>query len=756
MALAQCGDSSRCDRRRDGLLGHRHAAAGRGQDGHAGAVRASGNPDGRLLSFFGRAFADSTPDFWDRRSLAIDDGRPLELEVDADREPVAPGETLRYELSFGNQSGTATTDTELSFPLPASTTLVEASDGGTLVGNVVIWDLGTLNPGDTDKRRVTVQLAGGVDNGDVIEVDAAEISGISNFETQRTRQQATTRVETASQLAFSVDMPAQPLRNFTFSPIHVTVTNRSATVQNGVRAELFFPPGLGDMDEDFFSDGGKCTNTGNSGECDAGETAFWDIGTLPAGTGKTVTLVPFPLSDNPDGRLLSFFGRAFANSTPDFWARRALAIEDGRALELEVDAAREPVAPGEMLRYELSFGNQSGTATTGTELRFPLPSGTSLVEASDGGSEVGSEVIWDLGTLNPGDTDKRRVMVQLAGGVDDGDVIEVDAAEVSGTSNFETQRTRQQATTRVETASQLAFSIDMPAQPLRNFTFSPVHVTVTNRSATVQDGVRAELFFPPGLGDMDEDFFSDGGKCTNTGNSGECDAGETAFWDIGTLPPGTGKTVTLVPFADSGNPDGRLLLLFGRAFADGTPDFWERRSVPTRDHRALNLEIDAEMNPVPGDTSIEYRIAVGNQDQNEANSVGLSVPIPPGTSVLSADGNSQITSDSVLWNIGTLNAGQATRRNLTLALDTPLNAGDIIELGSGTLAADGLAATRNTTTVRTQINRKVNQTLSLTPETALPGTTVAVDTVVRNDSVVQVADVATETAVFGQKELFTT
>ena len=65
------------------------------------------------------------------------------------------------------------------------------------------------------------------------------------------------------------------------------------------------------------------------------------------------------------------------------------------------------------LRYELSFGNQSDTATTDTELRFPLPAGTSLVEASDGGSQVGNEVVWDLGTLNPGDSDKRRVTVQL-------------------------------------------------------------------------------------------------------------------------------------------------------------------------------------------------------------------------------------------------------------------------------------------------------------------------------------------------------
>ena len=306
----------------------------------------------------------------------------------------------------------------------------------------------------------------------------------------------------------------------------------------------------------------------DTSRCNAVETAFWEIGTLPPGAGKTVTLVPDARSDNPDGRLLSFFGRAFADGTPDFWDRRTIAIDDDRPLDLAVDADREPVAPGGALRYELSFGNQSNTARTDTELRFPLPAGTSLVEASGNGTSVGSEVVWDLGTLNPGDSDKRRVTVQLGGSVGNGDLIEVDTAEISGTSNFLTQRTRQQATTRVETASALAFSIDMPAQPLRNSVPSPIHVTVTNRSAVVQNGVRAELFLPPGLDRFLRGAFSDGGDCTTVVDTSRCNAGETAFWEIGTLPPGAGKTVTLVPDARSDNPDGRLLSFFGRAFAD--------------------------------------------------------------------------------------------------------------------------------------------------------------------------------------------
>jgi len=249
-------------------------------------------------------------------------------------------------------------------------------------------------------------------------------------------------------------------------------------------------------------------------------------------------------------------------------------------------------------------------------------------------------------------------------------------------------------------------------------------------------------------------FFSDGGDCTNAGNPADCDAGETAFWDIGTLPPGAGKTVTLVPVAASSNPDGRVLSFFGRAFANGTPDFSGRRSVAIDNARPLNLEIDAAANPVASDMTIDYRIAAGNQGQAAATGTTLTLPIPIGTSVLSADGNAEVGADAVTWNLGTLEAGQATRRNLTLSLDIALDPGDILALGSGALAADGMPVTRNATTVRTKIDRDLNQALSLTPETALPGTTIFAETVVNNDSAVQVTDVTADIAVLGATESF--
>jgi hypothetical protein len=393
-------------------------------------------------------------------------------------------------------------------------------------------------------------------------------------------------------------------------------------------------------------------------------------------------------------------------------------------------------------------------------LRFPVPIGTVFDSASDGGQLEGDEVVWDLGRLEPGASGKRWVTLQLGSGLVSGDLIEVESAEISGTreSDFQFQTTQRDAVVRVEDVPDLVFSIDTPAEPLRSGSISPIHLTVANQGSEVKQNVRLEMFIPALLQAVEDASLSDFGDCTDV-DTGEtrCASGETAFWTLGPIQPGEGKTVTIPPetrLTTQNSDAGRLIEFFGRAFADGTTDVWERQSVAIDNARPLNLEIDADANPVASDTTIDYRIAAGNQAQVAATGTTLALPIPVGTSVLSADGNAEIGADVVTWNMGTLEAGQATRRNLTLSLDAPLDPGDILELGSGALAADGMPTTRNATTVRTKNDRDLNQVLSLTPETALPGATIFADTVVNNDSAVQVTDVMADIAVLGLIESF--
>ncbi|MFO0973921.1 MAG: hypothetical protein U1A27_10855, partial [Phycisphaerae bacterium] len=52
--------------------------------------------------------------------------------------------------------------------------------------------------------------------------------------------------------------------------------------------------------------------------------------------------------------------------------------------------------------YQITGTNNGDTVAAGTVLRDPIPAGTSFVSATEGGTMSGSEVVWQLGDLQPG------------------------------------------------------------------------------------------------------------------------------------------------------------------------------------------------------------------------------------------------------------------------------------------------------------------------------------------------------------------
>ncbi len=86
-------------------------------------------------------------------------GYDVSLTKEVDRVQVQPGETLTYTLSYLNNSTGQVTDVEIEDLIPAGSTYVagSASNGGQLVGNTVIWNLGTLSAGQSGS--VSFQVA---------------------------------------------------------------------------------------------------------------------------------------------------------------------------------------------------------------------------------------------------------------------------------------------------------------------------------------------------------------------------------------------------------------------------------------------------------------------------------------------------------------------------------------------------------------------------------------------------------------------
>ncbi|MDP9353014.1 MAG: PKD domain-containing protein, partial [Chloroflexota bacterium] len=99
----------------------------------------------------------------------------LELAKSDGQETVQAGSELTYTLTVANHSTGNATSISLKDTLPAGTSFVSASDGGTLSSGVVTWPVFDLAAGETATRTVVVNVESSLATGDQI-VNTASVA----------------------------------------------------------------------------------------------------------------------------------------------------------------------------------------------------------------------------------------------------------------------------------------------------------------------------------------------------------------------------------------------------------------------------------------------------------------------------------------------------------------------------------------------------------------------------------------------------
>lgn len=109
-------------------------------------------------------------------SVAVVD-RILDLAVAkrGDVTSARPGQPVTFTLDVENQGSLPASGVVLRDLLPEQVAFVGASDGGTLAGDEVLWDLGALAPGEARQRSVVVQVDGAAPFGATL-VNTAEVA----------------------------------------------------------------------------------------------------------------------------------------------------------------------------------------------------------------------------------------------------------------------------------------------------------------------------------------------------------------------------------------------------------------------------------------------------------------------------------------------------------------------------------------------------------------------------------------------------
>ena len=423
-------------------------------------------------------------------TVEVETARPLELTIDPVPDPVAPGGQLVYDLGFTNKGAAVATAAELRLPLPAGITFVSATGGGIVSGGDVVWNLGSIPASNGGKRRATVMVGGGLPDGALIIVDAASLTATVNAQTRQSRATVVSRVQAGATLKLAIEVDPDPVEPGEMLELRARISNTSSSPTGTLTLRMHYPDLLYQFP--VITGGAVCPG----GQCGATELLTWNLAALPAHGSHTVSMATLVNGNAPTGSLIPFELELLENGGATAAAGHTVEVETTRPLELTIDPAPDPVAPGGQLVYDLGFTNKGAAVATAAELRLPLPAGTTFVSATDGGTLSGGDVVWNLGSIPISTGAKRRATVTVDGGLPDGALLVVDAASVTATISAQTQQSRAMAMTRVEAATTLELALEVDPDPVEPGQLLDLRARISNTSNSATGALTLRLHYP--------------------------------------------------------------------------------------------------------------------------------------------------------------------------------------------------------------------------------------------------------------------
>lgn len=191
-------------------------------------------------------------------------------------DPIAAGGNVTYTISYANTGDEPATNVRLSDGIPANTSFVSATGGGTLAGGVVTWNLGILAAGASGSVQLTVRVASPLTNGTVITNGTCTID--SSETTPVTAAVAGTTVTSSPALALSQADSPDPVTagsNLTYT---IAYLNSGTAHGSGVVITAQVPANT-------------TFRSATAGGVLSGSLVTWSIGSLPVGTSGSVQLV---------------------------------------------------------------------------------------------------------------------------------------------------------------------------------------------------------------------------------------------------------------------------------------------------------------------------------------------------------------------------------------------------------------------------------------------------------------------------------
>ncbi len=636
----------------------------------------------------------------------------LSITKSESADPVVAGNQLTYTLSVSNAGASTATDVTVTDAVPAGTTFVSASGGGTESGGTVTWDLGNLASGASTSVSMTVDVAPGRDAD--LSNTASVTSATSDPDPSDNSDTETTTVERSADVSITKSDSADPIDVTDPLTYTLEVSNAGPSTATDTVVTDPLPAGM-----TFVS------ATPTTGSCaESGGTVTCSLGTLAPGATETITIdvIADPASaGTPDNTATASTTTPDPDPSNDEATESTTVVAQADLSIAKIDSS-DPIDAGSPLTYTIDVRNDGPSEATNVVVTDPLPAGTTFVSATAGGSHAGGTVTWSLGTMASGDSATLQVTVQVD--ADRAAALSNTATVVSDVNDPDPGDNSATEGTGVGSSADLSIVKSDAVDPVAAGDDVTYTLTVTNDGPSVAQDVEVSDALPAGVS-----FVS------ATPTTGSCGfAGGTVTCDLGNLGPSDTETITLVVTT---SVDGTLsnTATVSSSTTDPAPgndsDDESTTVTPVVD---VSVAIDDAPDPVLAGESLTYTLDVANDGPSSAGDVSVTLPLPAGVSFVSTTGGGVLAAGTVTWDLGTMLAGASTSVTVTVLVD-PARTADLSATATVATSTFDDDASNDTDTEDTTVDEEADLGVVLTDsvDPAIPGTSFTYSIEVTND-----------------------